>query len=68
MVLIVAKCIVNKVKDYESRKNNKVLIVAKCIVNYKPVQFVHLLFTVLIVAKCIVNVIWKYDYNVEKSY
>ena len=56
LVLIVAKCNVNKIKSKKFYRLKKVLIVAKCNVN--PFLFKRNVFPsfVLIVAKCNVNV------------
>ena len=55
MVLIVAKCIVNKVAPEFIALATSVLIVAKCIVNMIENRTVGVFLSVLIVAKCIVN-------------
>ena len=54
-VLIVAKCIVNKILKQWEIQPEQVLIVAKCIVNHLLPFFLFYQFFVLIVAKCIVN-------------
>ena len=55
IVLIVAKCIVNKVEFLLDVQKVLVLIVAKCIVNFRSSSSELFSFVVLIVAKCIVN-------------
>ena len=55
LVLIVAKCIVNRKDEYDGILKINVLIVAKCIVNSRIRATSNICFTVLIVAKCIVN-------------
>ena len=55
IVLIVAKCIVNKFKPAEATDVVGVLIVAKCIVNTYALRESIVEIIVLIVAKCIVN-------------
>ena len=54
-VLIVAKCIVNKILQICLVIRAVVLIVAKCIVNAYFIQVIDYKKEVLIVAKCIVN-------------
>ena len=55
MVLIVAKCIVNKFLECFLTISVLVLIVAKCIVNTIRYIRTSKMHKVLIVAKCIVN-------------
>ena len=68
IVLIVAKCIVNKTNFKTRAKSTLVLIVAKCIVNLNPGVREDEASAVLIVAKCIVNLRCPITYTLSLWY